>query len=1076
MNSKKILLFIICCFQINFLFAQPLENISPGEQYRAVHWNIEDGLSAAGSFCMLKDVKGFLWISTGYGLNRFDGSRFKNYFAGSRNNATISDGGRNDQGVQAFGNFITTLKEDSLHNIWIGTDAGLQRYDIKADTFTIFLPSVDSTDIGAIPFQATKDEMYCMDASGWIVAYNIHSFTKKFLMKLPAEFVGHYVRLYYTIFDSESNSIWLLGDGLLAQISLSTGKSNRYVWKCFKNIPHDDHNSEGMRYDGKRNCIWINSNDGLVQFTLADKKFHHVDAIDKLPSIKGYDTDFVRLHWVGIDMDTQGRVWAATVEKGIIVYDPSAQTAFQPVEDNDNTGKEISDKNAVLYCDREGIVWTGYWANKGIYELLPYSQSVKRYTSDTTKPFSLSSNIVNTFAPADHGRVWIGTGDGINIFDTQKETFEALHEKDLPGVVIRGNLAIISVDTIAHKAFIQDDVNGLFQIDTRTRKCTRLIFKDSANKIILPDYCPRGRPFKNAVIVPAFYDNNFGIFIVNSDSIVAHEILCFPKLDEPYVLNDGHNIYLKSTQEKYNFTYTNQNGRWTQISSGFDTIQGMKFFFNEPDRSYWVVGNKQLIHFDKTFKTIHAYTSKDGLPNSYIFGWITDKYGNCWFNTDRSIFRVDIKTGIIRELTDKDGLPKQMFGACGRDNNGELYFASYGSVYDGHGFDRVDPDKFQISYPPATVYFQSLEISQKPFPGSTGVNNLQNLSLKYFENKITIETGIIDYYSKGKGRIRYKLDARGENADWQYAPDYYTIRYEDLQPGKYTLIMQAGNAANEFNGPEKTLLINISPAFWNTWWFRLVAVLCIIAIIYGVLRWRLQQRFRLKLERSEKETQLAEMRQKSTEMEMQALRAQMNPHFIFNSLNSINRFILKEQTTDASEYLTKFSRLIRMILQNSQASLITLESELESLELYLTLEVLRFDYQFAYKISLEDDVDTSALKVPPLIIQPYVENAIWHGLMHKEEKGELVIAISQDDAWLYITITDDGIGRKKASELASKSATKHKSMGLKITAHRIAMMQAVSPDQSIITINDLVGPDGSAAGTEVIIKLPAIYD
>jgi len=109
-NSKKILLFIIFCFQINFLFAQPLENISPGEQYRAVHWNIEDGLSAAGSFCMLKDVKGFLWISTGYGLNRFDGSRFKNYFAGSRNNATISDGGRSDQGVQAYGNFIGTLK------------------------------------------------------------------------------------------------------------------------------------------------------------------------------------------------------------------------------------------------------------------------------------------------------------------------------------------------------------------------------------------------------------------------------------------------------------------------------------------------------------------------------------------------------------------------------------------------------------------------------------------------------------------------------------------------------------------------------------------------------------------------------------------------------------------------------------------------------------------------------------------------------------------------------------------------------------------------------------------------------
>jgi hypothetical protein len=125
--------------------------------------------------------KVFLWISTGYGLNRFDGSRFKNYFAGSHNNATISDGGRSDLGVQAFGNYIGTLKEDSLHNIWIGTDVGLQRYDIKADTFTNFLPFVDSTDPGAFPFQATKDEMYCIDVYR-IVAYNIHSFTKKFLI------------------------------------------------------------------------------------------------------------------------------------------------------------------------------------------------------------------------------------------------------------------------------------------------------------------------------------------------------------------------------------------------------------------------------------------------------------------------------------------------------------------------------------------------------------------------------------------------------------------------------------------------------------------------------------------------------------------------------------------------------------------------------------------------------------------------------------------------------------------------------------------------------------------------------
>lgn len=218
------------------------------------------------------------------------------------------------------------------------------------------------------------------------------------------------------------------------------------------------------------------------------------------------------------------------------------------------------------------------------------------------------------------------------------------------------------------------------------------------------------------------------------------------------------------------------------------------------------------------------------------------------------------------------------------------------------------------------------------------------------------------------------------------------------------------------------------------------------------------------------------LKQKAAELEMQVLRAQMNPHFLFNSLNSINRFILQNNKEQASEYLDKFSKLIRLILQNSQASLITLESELESLELYLDLEALRFEHRFEYRISVSEDLEASTVKVPPLIIQPYAENAIWHGLMHKEEKGKLDIEVSQEKNYLSFKITDDGIGRKKAAELNSKSATKHKSLGLKITEDRIRMMQQINESVVPVVINDLIAADGSAAGTEIIIKMPVIYD
>ena len=231
----------------------------------------------------------------------------------------------------------------------------------------------------------------------------------------------------------------------------------------------------------------------------------------------------------------------------------------------------------------------------------------------------------------------------------------------------------------------------------------------------------------------------------------------------------------------------------------------------------------------------------------------------------------------------------------------------------------------------------------------------------------------------------------------------------------------------------------------------------------------------LLLQKSENEKTKAELQQQATELEMQALRAQMNPHFIFNSLNSINRFILQNNKSQASEYLTKFSKLVRLILQNSQAPLITLESEMEALEIYLQLEALRFEYHFTYHISIPKDMDIEILKVPPLIIQPYAENAIWHGLMHKEEKGKLNIEVFQEDPYILFKITDDGIGRQQAKKLSSKSATTHKSLGLKITAARIAMMQTHSGSKSSVTINDLAQPDGSPAGTEVVIRLPLLY-
>jgi LytS/YehU family sensor histidine kinase len=215
----------------------------------------------------------------------------------------------------------------------------------------------------------------------------------------------------------------------------------------------------------------------------------------------------------------------------------------------------------------------------------------------------------------------------------------------------------------------------------------------------------------------------------------------------------------------------------------------------------------------------------------------------------------------------------------------------------------------------------------------------------------------------------------------------------------------------------------------------------------------------------------SELKLRATELEMQALRAQMNPHFIFNCLSSINRFILKNETEAASDYLTKFSRLIRMVLSNSSRPFISLEDELDMLRLYLDMERLRFKDSFDYNITFTNSIDTNNVFVPPLLLQPFAENAIWHGLMHKEGQGNLEIALTTDKKILTCIITDNGIGRGKAAILRSKSAEKQKSMGLKITTERLAILNNNTDEQTFINVEDITDDEGNEAGTRVILKI-----
>ena len=234
---------------------------------------------------------------------------------------------------------------------------------------------------------------------------------------------------------------------------------------------------------------------------------------------------------------------------------------------------------------------------------------------------------------------------------------------------------------------------------------------------------------------------------------------------------------------------------------------------------------------------------------------------------------------------------------------------------------------------------------------------------------------------------------------------------------------------------------------------------------------KLQMQKDLEVQRLESEKKQAELHQKAIELEMQALRAQMNPHFVFNCLSSINRMIMKNDSHAASDYLTRFSRLMRMVLITSQRHLVSLEDELQMLRLYLDMERLRFKDSFEYHIVFANTIDEGAVQVPPLLLQPFCENAIWHGLMQKDGPGLLTVELRMEDNVLNCIITDNGIGREKARERKSKTAEKQRSMGLKITTERLALLNREKDLHTFYEIEDLKDENGSATGTKVNLKI-----
>lgn len=316
--------------------------------------------------------------------------------------------------------------------------------------------------------------------------------------------------------------------------------------------------------------------------------------------------------------------------------------------------------------------------------------------------------------------------------------------------------------------------------------------------------------------------------------------------------------------------------------------------------------------------------------------------------------------------------------------------------------------------------------------------------------------------------VRYQFMLEGYDQDW-ISTDQRTARYSRLKGGDYVFKVRA-REGKQAEWTETTILpVHIPKRLTETIWFWSVTGIAFLALGFGL--------FYFLISRARKEARIkAEFEHQLSEIQMQALRAQMNPHFLFNSLNSIKYFAISKSKDETAAYLSKFAMLVRAILNNSKEKTISLNDELEALRLYIEIEHLRLEGKFDYEINIDNNIRTKQVQIPPMILQPYVENAIWHGLMHKDGKGLLRVEVKDMGRQIQCVIEDNGIGRVKSAEMRKAQVDHRKSVGMQITGDRIALINRMYHIDTRVDVIDLYKPDGMAAGTRVVIHIPLIHD
>ncbi len=1003
LHRRLLILPVILSFAVATLLAQDQQAIS-FEQIKTENVVRIKGLSQNMVNTIIQDHKGYLWFGTWDGLNQFDGYDFRIY---------NKQNGMSNTTVNA-------LLEDSQGKLWIGTQDGLNILDPETRSVRVMKHSPEESN--SLSNNTINDLFLDSEGMMWIS-------TVQGLNRYDPQHEA-FTRYSFNIHGADSirtNWINMVAEDHDGYLWIAT-RSGLFMFddstKLFTPYFHDAQNQESISSDDithlyvdRNGSLWAGTRNGLDLFVREREIFTHFTHEHNNPlSLSSNEVNT-------IFEDSRGTLWVGTNNKLNILDRVSMK--FRRFN---HTGKSSDISNDNINCifeDDVGTVWVGTY--KGVNKVNIGQGKFNYYHRDPDNPVSISSDIIHTIMMDDEGKVWIGTARGVNIFDKDRSGFTQLHHMldpftDLSEERVR-SLCLDKKGNI----WMATNSYGLLRYAPKTREYRQYTANDTSRLRLNSNSTLWVHEDHRGMI---WLGSDRGVNAFHPDSGHMHSYMHNPRdpnsisSNQVWIIysdsqnrlwfgtDNGLNLYRPSTDDFQSYTYDPED----EYSIRANAVYGI---YEDSKGNYWVgTMGGGLNHFDPATGRFRAYTTADGLPNNVVYIALEDRKGFLWLPTNWGISKFSPESGEFINYDINDGLQGNEFngGAWFHADDGEMFFGGM------DGFNSFVPEEISLNEIPPRIVITDINIFNTPLKRE--YSDGDTIMLRHDDNFFSIKFSALDYTNPAKNKYRYML--KNYDKEWISRDAGRRIAdYTRVTPGQYTFLVTGSNNDGVWNQEGISLHIVITPPWYETIIFRVLFGTLLFALLWSFIYWRIRN---IK-KKHEVEKRVLAIEKELFDVQQKALQLQMNPHFIFNSLNAIQSFVLSSDTDKAIHYLSKFSQLMRLILSNSRESSIPIREELKALTHYMDIERLRFDNKFDYKIIVDQEIDQEFMEIPPMIIQPFVENAILHGLIHSPGDGHITIRLDLRDNYIFCTIEDNGIGRKKAQEIRDASGIKRKSRG-----------------------------------------------